>query len=77
MELELIPQKIQVNTIASATIQTPMNENISVGTDFYYKYLSRIGTVGNITGGTIYLLSDASKYVIDTTLFIDSTYSAQ
>lgn len=77
LALELIPQKIRVNTIAPATIQTPMSENISVGSDFHYKHPSGIGTVDNITGGTIYLLSDASKYVTGTTLFIDGGYCAQ
>jgi NAD(P)-dependent dehydrogenase (short-subunit alcohol dehydrogenase family) len=77
MALELIPQKIRVNTIAPATIQTPMSENISVGADFHYKHPSGIGTIDNITGGIIYLLSDSSNYVTGTTLFIDGGYCAQ
>jgi NAD(P)-dependent dehydrogenase (short-subunit alcohol dehydrogenase family) len=77
MALELVPQKIRVNTIAPASIQTPMIENITAGTDFHYKHPSGIGNVDDITGGAIYLLSDTSKYVTGTTLFIDGGYFAQ
>jgi NAD(P)-dependent dehydrogenase (short-subunit alcohol dehydrogenase family) len=78
MALELIPQKIRVNTIAPATIQTPMISDIDVTTDdFCYKHPSGIGTVEDIASGAIYLLSDASRYVTGTTLSIDGGYCAQ
>jgi NAD(P)-dependent dehydrogenase (short-subunit alcohol dehydrogenase family) len=78
MALELVSQKIRVNTIAPATIQTSMINNIDTNTDhFRYKHPSGIGTVDDITGGAIYLLSDTSKYVTGTTLFIDGGYLTQ
>jgi NAD(P)-dependent dehydrogenase (short-subunit alcohol dehydrogenase family) len=77
MALELIQQKFRVNTIAPATIRTPMTENMTEGADFHYKHPLGIGNVEDVAAGAIYLLSDASKYVTGTTLTIDGGYCAQ
>ena len=78
MALELIPQKIRVNTIVPATIQTPMIDNVTeVSNDFRDKHPSGIGEVNDVAAGAVYLLSDASKYVVGTALHIDGGYCAQ
>ena len=75
MALELISQKIRVNTIAPAMIRTPMLNEISG--DFQHNHPSGIGEVDDIAAGAVYLLSDASKYLVGTSLHIDGGYCAQ
>ncbi len=78
MALELIPQRIRVNTIVPATIQTPMIDNVTeISSDFRDKHPSGIGEMDDVAAGAIYLLSDASKYVVGTSLYIDGGYCAQ
>ena len=78
MALELIPQKIRVNTIVPAAIQTPMIDTSNATSDDSYKnHPSGIGEVNDVAAGAVYLLSDASKYVVGASLYIDGGYCAQ
>jgi len=55
-----------------------MIDNVTeVSSDFRDKHPSGIGEVDDVAAGAVYLLSDASKYVVGTALHIDGGYCAQ
>jgi glucose 1-dehydrogenase len=73
---EVAPYRIRVNAIAPGAIRTPINKS-AWDTPEAYKALmelvpyGRIGEPEDIGRAAVWLASDASDYVVGTTLFVD------
>ncbi len=73
---EVAPHKIRVNSIAPGAIQTPINKSAWDTPEKLNELLKlvpygRIGESEDIGNAAVWLASDASDYVIGTTLFVD------
>lgn len=76
MAQELAPEKIRVNAIAPGAIKTPINEEAWQDPKARKELLEKIpyGRVGepeDVARAALWLASDASDYVVGTTLFVD------
>jgi glucose 1-dehydrogenase len=76
MAQELAPEKIRVNAIAPGAIQTPINRAAwdtpqALGELLTLIPYGRIGVPQDIADAAVWLASDASDYVVGTTLFVD------
>lgn len=72
---EVAPRRIRVNGLAPGAIATAINADTTRG-DAAKKLLElipygRIGDVDDVANAVVWLASDASDYVVGTTLFID------
>jgi NAD(P)-dependent dehydrogenase (short-subunit alcohol dehydrogenase family) len=81
MALDLAPHGIRVNTLGPTFIETPMTRPFFEKAEFRDAVLAkiklgRIGQVEDLTGGLIYLASDASSLVTGTSLVIDGGWTA-
>lgn len=73
---EVAPHKIRVNSIAPGAIQTPINKSAWDTPEKLNELLKlvpygRIGESDDIGNAAVWLASDASDYVVGTTLFVD------
>jgi len=73
---ELAPQRIRVNAVAPGAIRTPINTAAWNTPEAYAGLMrlvpyERIGEPDDIAQATVWLASDASDYVVGTTLFVD------
>lgn len=76
MAQELAPEKIRVNAIAPGAIRTDINQGAWASAEASRKLLElipygRIGEPQDIGRAAVWLASDASDYVVGTTLFVD------
>jgi glucose 1-dehydrogenase len=76
MAQELAPKKIRVNSIAPGAIKTPINRAAWETAQAEAKLLNlipqgRVGVPEDVGRAAVWLVSDASDYVIGTTLFVD------
>jgi glucose 1-dehydrogenase len=76
MAQELAPKKIRVNSIAPGAIKTPINRTAWETPEAEAELLKlipdgRVGVPEDIARAAVWLASDASDYVIGTTLFVD------
>jgi glucose 1-dehydrogenase len=76
MAQELAPKKIRVNSIAPGAIKTPINRAAWETAQAEAKLLNlipqgRVGVPEDVARAAVWLVSDASDYVIGTTLFVD------
>ena len=76
MAQELAPQKIRVNSIAPGAIETPINTkawDTKAAETNLLKLIpyGRVGMPEDIARAAVWLASDASDYVVGTTLFVD------
>jgi len=76
MAQELAPKKIRVNSIAPGAIKTPINRDAWDTPEAERKLLTlipegRVGVPEDIARAAVWLASDASDYVVGTTLFVD------
>ncbi len=80
---ELAAKKIRVNTVSPGLIITPINENLPHITDpekrkkLEEMHLLGLGQPDDVANACVYLLSDASRWVTGTNLFIDGGYSVR
>ncbi len=76
MAQELAPKNIRVNSIAPGAIKTPINRSAWETTEAKAALLKlipegRVGDPEDIARAAVWLASDASDYVVGTTLFVD------
>ena len=81
MAVELAPHNIRVNTIGPTFLETPMTrpffENKVFRDEVLAKIkLGRIGRLEEITGGIVFLASDASSLMTGTALVLDGGWTA-
>lgn len=81
MAIDLAPHGIRVNTLCPTFIETAMTKSYFADARFRSDVLSkiklgRLGLVGDITGGLVYLASEASSLVTGTSLLIDGGWTA-
>lgn len=80
---ELSRKKVRVNSISPGAICTPINMNLPHMKDpekraaLEAQHLLGLGEVDDIANACIYLLSDASRWVTGTNLFVDGGFSAR
>jgi glucose 1-dehydrogenase len=73
---EVAPERIRINAIAPGAIRTPINRAAWETEEAYKRLLTlipygRIGEPEDIGRAAVWLASDASDYVVGTTLFVD------
>lgn len=80
---ELARKKVRVNSISPGAICTPINMNLPHMKDpekraaLEAQHLLGLGETEDIANACIYLLSDASRWVTGTNLFVDGGFSAR
>jgi len=75
---EVSHQRIRINGIAPGAIATAINRDVTEGdTTNLLKLIpyGRIGEVEDVANAVVFLASDASDYIVGTTLFIDGGMS--
>jgi len=82
MAIELAPHRIRVNTLCPTFVETPLTRPFFENEKFRNAVLAkiklgRIGQVEDLTGGIVYLASDASSLVTGTSLTIDGGWTAE
>lgn len=83
LAIELANKKIRVNTISPGVVETPMSESAVYSRSEDER--SRIqelhplglGSPEDVAYATVYLLSDASRWVTGSNLFVDGGYTAR
>jgi len=81
MAIELAPAGIRVNSLAATFIETPMTLPFLESPDFKSDVLrkiklGRVGQVTDLTGGILFLASDASSLMTGASLVIDGGWTA-
>lgn len=81
MAIELAPHGIRVNSLAATFIETPMTRSFLGNEDFKSEVLhkiklGRLGQVTDLTGGILFLASDASSLMTGSSLIIDGGWTA-
>ena len=80
---ELARKNVRVNSISPGAICTPINMNLPHMKDpekraaLEAQHLLGLGETSDIANACIYLLSDASRWVTGTNLFVDGGYSVR
>ena len=80
---ELARKNVRVNSISPGAICTPINMNLPHMKDpekraaLEAQHLLGLGETSDIANACIYLLSDASRWVTGTNLFVDGGFSAR
>lgn len=80
MALELAPNNIRVNSISPGFVKTPMLDFIKLQTDIEMaeaKHPLGFGEPEDIANATMFLLSNAARWITGTNLIIDGGYSAR
>lgn len=83
MACELAKRSIRVNCITPGAILTPINEKLPHMADpvareaLEEKHLLGLGHTDDISGGCVFLLSDASRWMTGQNLVIDGGYTAR
>lgn len=83
LAVELARINVRVNSISPGVIVTPINQNLPHLADpqkraaLESQHLLGLGKTTDIANACIYLLSDASRWVTGTNLFVDGGFSAR
>jgi NAD(P)-dependent dehydrogenase (short-subunit alcohol dehydrogenase family) len=78
---EFGPKGVRVNAVAPGVVETPLTAPIKANPEWYQAYaaksvLGRWARADEMTGPTVFLLSDAASYVTGTVLFADGGWTA-
>lgn len=82
LALEYATQGVTVNAICPGPFATDMNKPLLENPEAYAAFVAKIpmgrwGELDEITGPTVFLASDAARFVTGTTLFVDGGWTAQ
>ena len=83
LAVELARIKVRVNSISPGVIITPINQNLphiaipEKRAELEKLHLLGLGKTSDIANACVYLLSDASRWVTGTNLFVDGGYTAR
>lgn len=82
LALEYATQGVTVNAICPGPFATDMNKPLLENPEAYAAFVAKIpmgrwGELEEITGPTVFLASDAARFVTGTTLFVDGGWTAQ
>lgn len=81
LSLDLAPKKIRVNCISPALVKTDLINEGNIPEDSLQNNIKLhplgLGTPEDVAYASIYLLSDASRWITGTNLIIDGGYSAR
>jgi glucose 1-dehydrogenase len=72
---EVSHQRIRINGIAPGAIRTDINRDANEEQLLKLIPYGRVGEVEDIANALVFLASDASDYIVGTTLFIDGGMS--
>jgi len=80
---ELARKNVRVNSISPGAIETPINANLPHMKDpekrakLEAQHLLGLGTTNDVANACIYLLSNASRWVTGTNIFVDGGFSVR
>lgn len=83
LAIELAPKNVRVNCISPGVVETPMSEGaVYSQSDEARQKIKNMHPLGlgkpeDVANAAIYLLSDASRWVTGTNLFVDGGYTAR
>lgn len=83
LAVEFSRKKVRVNSISPGVIVTPINQNLPHIVDpekralLEKQHLLGLGRTTDVANACIYLLSDASRWVTGTNIFVDGGFSAR
>lgn len=83
LAVELSRIRVRVNSVSPGVVITPINQNLPHIADpekraaLERQHLLGLGKTSDIANACVYLLSDASRWVTGTNLFVDGGYSAR
>ena len=82
MAVELGPMGVRVNSVAPTYVETPMTKPFLDDEIFRKDVLQRIplgrvGTIGEVVSGVLFLASSAASLMTGTSLLLDGGYTAQ
>ena len=83
MSVELAPRKIRVNAISPGMVETPMSKNaIYSRNEESLDKLRKMHPLGfgkpeDVANASVFLLSDASRWITGTNLIVDGGYLAK
>lgn len=72
---EVSHQRIRINGIAPGAIRTAINRDVAEAELLKLIPYGRVGDVEDVANAVVFLASDASDYIVGTTLFIDGGMS--
>ncbi|VVN21575.1 Glucose 1-dehydrogenase 1 [Pseudomonas fluorescens] len=72
---EVSHQRIRINGIAPGAIRTAINRDVAEAELLKLIPYGRVGDVEDVANAAVFLASDASDYIVGTTLFIDGGMS--
>ena len=72
---EVSHQRIRINGIAPGAIRTAINRDVAEEDLLKLIPYGRVGDVADVANAVVFLASDASDYIVGTTLFIDGGMS--
>jgi NAD(P)-dependent dehydrogenase (short-subunit alcohol dehydrogenase family) len=80
--IELAPHGVRVNAVAPTFVETPMTAPFLADRDFRAETVARIplgrlGRIEDVTGGVVFLASDAAALITGTSLLVDGGWTAQ
>jgi NAD(P)-dependent dehydrogenase (short-subunit alcohol dehydrogenase family) len=81
LAIEILPKKIRSNVIVPAMVKTPLYEETKNQSmyrspeEYESKYPLGLGMPEDVANATVYLLSDAARWVTGTTLTLDGGFS--